>query len=380
MTKLPFDPAGDAATPSRRGLLLGLASLGLGSALPPPAVAQAVADVNLADTARILAGIAPAPSSPLSALASAAAFREHERAFQASWSRLEVGQLARIRPWTKRELPKPRQTLFYFFSGPDYLYANLFFPDATTYVMGGLEPVGRIPQATIGNLRGLGQLRHSLNSLMSYSFFQTKHMRAELGGNVFAGTLPILYLFLARAGKSVEETTLISLDDEGREVPAGAAGARPSVNACKIVFTSGPDTPRRTLYYFQTDVSNRGASVDQMLAFAKSLGTGDAFVKSASYLMHHEAFSKIREFLLANSGTLLQDDSGIPFRHFKGADWDLKPLGRYPGPIGLFSNHYQRDLAQLFRQQNPAPLPFGVGYRFRPNESSLLLATKKVSA
>ena len=378
MTKLPLDLAGDV--PSRRGLLLGLACLGLAPALPARAAAQGAPEVSLADTARILAGIAPAPSSPLSALASAAAFREHERAFQASWGRLEGGQLSRIRSWTKRELPKPRQTLFYFFSGPDYLYANLFFPEATTYVLGGLEPVGRIPQATVGNLRGLGQLRHSLNSLMSYSFFQTKHMRAELGGNVFGGTLPLLYLFLARAGKSVEDTTLISLDDEGREVAAGGPGARPSVNGCKIVFTSGSDTPRRTLYYFQTDVSNRGASVDQLIAFSKGLGNGDAFVKSASYLMHHEGFSKIREFLLANAGTLLQDDSGIPFRHFKQADWDLKALGRYPGPIGLFSNHYQRDLAQLFRQQSPAPLPFGVGYRFRPNESSLLLATRRVSA
>ena len=38
----------------------------------------------------------------------------------------------------------PRPVLFYFFSGPDFLYANAFFPAANTYVLAGLEPVGHI--------------------------------------------------------------------------------------------------------------------------------------------------------------------------------------------------------------------------------------------
>lgn len=361
------------ATPSRRALLLGLASLGLA----PPAFAATEQNVNLADTARILAGMPPVAGSSLEPLASLAAFREHERAFAGSWGRLENAQLAKIRGWSKREMPPPRDTLYYFFSGPDYLYANTFFPDAKTYIMGGLEPVGRIPQASVGNLRGLQQLRRSLNSLMSFSFFQTKHMRAELGGNVFAGTLPLIFIFLARAGKSVEEATLISLDDEGREVAAGASGARPTVNGAKVVFTAPGDPTRRTLYYFQADISDRAPSVDQVLRFAKGFGTGDAFVKSASYLMHYGGFSKVRDFLLANAGTLLQDDSGVPLRHFDAQTWNLRALGRYAGPISLFANRFQADLAALHRQQNPAPLPFGVGYRYRPRESSLLLATRK---
>ena len=37
-------------------------------------------------------------------------------------------------------------TTFYMFSGPDFLYANAFFPGSATYVMSGLEPVGRLPE------------------------------------------------------------------------------------------------------------------------------------------------------------------------------------------------------------------------------------------
>ena len=34
------------------------------------------------------------------------------------------------------------------FSGPDFLYATSFFPNASTYVLAGLEPTGDIPQLT----------------------------------------------------------------------------------------------------------------------------------------------------------------------------------------------------------------------------------------
>ena len=35
--------------------------------------------------------------------------------------------------------------MLYMFSGPDFLYATSFFPNAATYVLAGLEPVGQIP-------------------------------------------------------------------------------------------------------------------------------------------------------------------------------------------------------------------------------------------
>ena len=56
-------------------------------------------------------------------------------------------------------------TLLYFFSGPDFLFATSFFPTASTYVLAGLEPVGSIPQLTSmsmptieGSLRNLEKL------------------------------------------------------------------------------------------------------------------------------------------------------------------------------------------------------------------------------
>ena len=69
------------------------------------------------------------------------------------------------------------------FSGPDFLYANAFFPKAKTYVMAGLEPAGAMPDLT--KLRGsmgydLTQLRNSLRWILQYSYFITSQMSSDL--------------------------------------------------------------------------------------------------------------------------------------------------------------------------------------------------------
>jgi hypothetical protein len=111
------------------------------------------------------------------------------------------------------------------------------------------------------------------------------------------------------------------------------------------------------------------------LKFCERLGSVDSFIKSASYLLHSGNFSKVRNFLLAQSATILQDDSGIPVGYFLADKWTLRPFGRYVGPISLFPGRYQRQLSEIFRRA--PPIDFGVGYRWRLRESSLLLADKK---
>ena len=112
------------------------------------------------------------------------------------------------------------------------------------------------------------------------------------------------------------------------------------------------------------------------MQFCEKLAPGDSLIKSASYLMHHGAFTKVRGFLIAHSATLLEDDSGIPLAYFDRRKWELKPFGRYLQPLGIFPNTYQPKLAELFKK-SATPINFGIGYRWRPNESNLLLAVRE---
>jgi hypothetical protein len=215
-----------------------------------------------------------------------------------------------------------------------------------------------------------------MGTVLSYSFFITKKMRTNLTATTFRGTLPIIYVFLARAGKDIQDVSLVSVNPDGSVVPTSEAGAQSAAQGAKIVF-SGSDGKAQTLYYFRTDISDAGLKTSGFLKFLEAQGKGDSFLKSASYLPHADSFSRIREFLLANSQALVQDDSGVPLRFFKPDEWQLLPFGRYLGPIGEFPGRYQKGLNDLFHRAKAPRIDFGVGYRWRPNESNLLLAKRK---
>jgi hypothetical protein len=351
-------------------------------ALPVLAGAACAADTSTPDdTAHFLAGMAPKAGSPLAKTAEEGTWKQHARHFDSAWAQLDKQQLSRIRSWSSQTLAKPQPTLFYMFSGPDFLYADAFFPNANTYVLSGLEPVGQVPElsklsrGSLGN--ELSSLRASLSSVLSYSFFITEKMKHQLRAGKVNGTLPVLYVFLARSGKTIDEVSFVALDEGGNVHPAGEAGLKSVSNGVKIGF-AGADGRKHTLYYFSTDLSNGGVKNSGFLTFCEKLGNGDAFIKSASYLLHSGSFTTVRDFLLQKTATLVQDDSGIPVANFKSAEWDLHPYGRYLGPIEVFPGRYQGKLAQLFRK---APeINFGIGYRWRPRESNLLVAVKKAPA
>ncbi len=331
------------------------------------------------DTARFLAGLKPSEASPLAGLTRRQSWNRHARSFGRSWKDIERRQLSRIRTWAKTHLKKPSPTLLYMFSGPDYLYANAFFPSAKTYVLTGLEPVGLVPAISPAVQRRLGSelsgLRTSMGSVLSYSFFITKKMKTQLRYRLLSGTLPPLYVFMARAGSTIRSVRLVALDrggkvqDRGRK--AGEANGAPGV---EIVFERGAEDVRK-LYYFQTDISNGGLKNTGLTKFIAGLGRADGLVKSASYLLHSGWFSDIRQVLLDQVETLVQDDSGIPVRHFRANDWKLEPYGRYLGPISIFPGRYQTQLARIFRR-SAQPIDFGIGYRWRPNQSNLLVARR----
>src|SRR5580658_1791854 len=159
------------------------------------------------DTARFLAGLPPASGSPLAALANNPQWAQHASTFNAIFAQEDRNTLSKVRDFAAARLGNFHDTMLYMFSGPDFLYATSFFPHASTYVMAGLEPVGDIPQLT--DLSGgsvdqtLQNLKSSLSTILNISFFITKNMQSQLNEGPVFGTLPILYVFLARTGKTV---------------------------------------------------------------------------------------------------------------------------------------------------------------------------------
>ena len=325
---------------------------------------QATAD----DTARFLAGLSPSSDSPLTALTKDPAWAAHARYFDSIFAREESANLSKVREFSKKYLTEKHDTMLYMFSGPDFLYATSFFPNASTYVLAGLEPVGGVPDLTsLSPLvinEELRNLEISTGSLFNFSFFITQNMKTQLRNGPVYGTLPILYVFLARTGKTVHEVELVSLDEHGNIQSADEAAAanadtnkpvhsqqRTAAPGVKIVFSEANSGPKQTLYYFSTNLADGSFERSGFSSFLAKLGPADSLIKSASYLLHKPHFAGVRKLLLNNSATILQDDSGIPLAYFEATKWRLQPFGHYAGPIPMFASFYQPRMANCFKCQ-----------------------------
>ncbi len=309
------------------------------------------------EQARFLAGM-PAPM--LRAQAQAGPYKEHAAVLSKAWA-AKNASLGKTRAWAQAQgTAQSGAPVFYFFSGPDFLYAQSFFPNAPTYILCGQEPVGSIPNVDAIPPEKLGpalaQLRRSLGTILSCHYFITKDLRSDLNGSSLGGTIPILYVFLARLGCTIQEVTPLNQPAPG----------------VRIAFRS-PGGGTQTLYYFRTNLANGASSA--FLNWCARQGTGVSLVKSASYLMHTDGFSQCRRFLLDHSRLLVQDDSGIPMRAFDSR-WKLRYFGQYAAPGDTFARYYQPDLAQAFRTGPTFPLGFGFGYHWQTERGILMLATR----
>ncbi len=316
---------------------------------------------NVDETAHLLAGMPV--TGALASFTQNSGWQAHAAAMDKAWKTKEYFQLGPIASWMSShagEYYGSSGTMYYMFSGPDFLYAYAFFPNAITYILAGLEPVGQVPDLSRMNPEmlnvNLDTLRNSMSTLLITHYFVTEEMRSELGRGNLGGTLPILYVFLARLGCSVLDAAHVSSPAEGVRITFSRAGRS------------------QTLYYFKTDLSG-GKSA--FLRWCAARGPGVSLIKAASYLMHGEGFSGVRNFLLEHSSFIVQDDSGIPLRAFSKG-WALEFYGRFIPHGEKFGKYDQQALAEIYRRNPPPPeLGFAFGYWWQAERGILMLARRK---
>lgn len=331
-----------------------------------PASFQAVSGAaDIQDIALFLAGRPVGSGAKLSRMQRSAAYQNHWVHTADAW---RIGRVRSnyMRNWSATELaPLIRSggTVLYPFGGPDLLYVHAMLPDARTYVLMGLEPVGEIPNLEAlppaEVLAALPAFRKATSTQLDAGYFITEDMRSDLNRSVLRGVTPIMLSSVALTGGKVESAGGISI------------GGRSGV---EMRFRDAAGRRHRAIY-LNCDLSNAGfePSTRQWLAgFPRAV----TYFKATSYLPHDSRFSESRDFFLSRSGAILQDDSGIPFRYF-GDDWTLHFFGQYRKPIALFSRHAQDDLRQAYSTNPAKPLRFGSGYHVGQWQGNLMLAIRR---
>ena len=105
-------------------------------------------------------------------------------------------KLATMQEWSATELADINTaggTLFYPFSGPDFLHADVFFHEHDHIVMVGLEPIGTYPDMQQKAAAGtdslyLTDVRKSLRAILGLSFFRTIAMAEDFSGEMDGNT------------------------------------------------------------------------------------------------------------------------------------------------------------------------------------------------
>jgi len=321
------------------------------------AVAEGEPGAN--DVARFLAGRPVERGAALSRIqVSQTRYHTHALEFDFLWRKMGLIRTDRQALYFDEQL-RPRigspSTIVYPFGGPDLLYVSSMFPRASTYVLLGLEQVGGVPDVGTDPYPLLGGLAAVMDEPLRHGYFISEQMRRA------PDATPI---FL---------TTLGLMDAEVRSVRSIDAAGRPGV---EIRFRHQGRSKR--LLYVRADLSNGGfnASLQQWL---DQFGGATAYFKAASYLPHDSNFSEVRDWVLASCNSVVQDDSGIPYRRFDPERWEVSLLGTYERPIPLFSEWRQPDLAAAYDAIGGAgpEVPFGSGYHLKVRDANLQVARRK---
>lgn len=342
------------------------------------------------DVAAFLAGMPATRQSKLRDITDEPAWQAFAADAATSWANYHRTRTTIMQQWAATELDTVLQnspTVFYPFSGPDFLNVFTLFPTSQAYILVGLEPVGSVPRrSTLANPKLYPAIKASLWSVLNFSFFRTNDMAVDLKSVELDGALPLLMLFAARTDNQITAIRHVQIGPDGKLAPADTSAlAKPNsklVPGAEIILIT-KDGQEKKVYYFSADLNDwkLGTTKDAILDYVKSKGPLTTYVKSATYLMHKPYFSKVRNLILDRSPFVLQDDSGIAMKYFRPDDWQLTYYGTYRRPINLFARHYQPELTAAYTDSlhRPRPLPFGTGYNWRQKDSNLLLARRRTA-
>ncbi len=293
------------------------------------------------------------------------------------WETLLEKSLRHVQPWATQNIAPlitDANAVFYPFGGPDIAYATQFFPDAETYVLLGLEPIGNFAhvEKNLSQKSTIIALNEAISAYLDKGFFITSEMMTQLSNHHIRGCIYLLLFELNKLGYTILSIEDISINYDGKEVVRGEG----SLDALKIKCAK--EGKVKTIYYLRIDLTKE-AKLPNVFNFMQSKKFV-TLIKSASYALHNKDFAKVRAFILNNSKAILQDDTGVPF-YFFDSKWSKYPFGVYTQPtLSVFEKFRQQTLSDFFAKNSPKPITFKIGYGFNQNRPNLLLATPIISA
>jgi len=255
-----------------------------------------------------------------------------------------------------------QSTVFYPFSGPDFVTVSQLYPNASRYVMVAMQMAGEpASMANMSATRAQNFQSKFLREWMKFSrlgFFRTDDLNEDLRDKYAQiGVTTILITFALYSGYDVTDVYPIALD--------------PQTNT--FVKTDGPWKSVRlmlskagkpvTLDYVSLNLSDSFLSqAEPMRNWLNTETRNPVLIKAASHLLQESYFSILRDQLVANATMVVQDETGLNYSYLSQIG-KVDLYGGFLYPHELFNRKKQESLALAYKESKSVkPLPFAFSY------------------
>lgn len=310
-------------------------------------------------------------------------YKIYQKATITNWNSFYAKQLAVIINWSKANNLTDDQdttTVFYPFSGPDLPFVYAFYPYAKKYIFVGLEDLGKIFEidkaSDLEIERYLNAISLAVSDYLLYGFFSTNNLKKSFLSPEMNGTIHPLLFFSARLGYNIKSFRYFYIDDCGKINYFNKLDPlNKYIKGFELTLQNANDL--RKVYYLQFDLSNQNFQKHpEFYCFISNFGYKNIFIKSASYLLHQEDFSMIKNLILSQFLKIIQDDSGIKFSDLKQKNYLIQLFGNYKTTINMFKKYFQKDLKEEYEKQKPKILPFRFGYNIPFDQTTIMFIKK----
>ena len=157
----------------------------------------------------------------------------------------------------------------------------------------------------------LQDVRSAFTEIFQRNYFITSYMGKQLTTSHLKGTVPIIATMMALNGLRIAKIESVDAFPELTKVYDEPKSKRPGkmLRGTKMTFLTAANKAHE-LSYFSLDATDKALQFyPDFLDWVGRNKPASALVKSASYLLHDNQFSKTRDMILASADILVQDDT-----------------------------------------------------------------------
>ncbi len=297
-----------------------------------------------------------------------------------AWTAYEkhVGQP--LHKWAKREVAYAGGgTVFYPFSGPDFLTVERLYPNADRYVLvaiqKALQPAypARMDEAQ----------RHEFNKRLGaewskfgrLGYFITEDLDHDQHDKTQkVGVTAILMAFAARLGYEVVDVVPLGFNakkGEWQPLPL----SEPEWKSVRLSLRK--DGRNVTLDYIRQDLSDGGLQGKSMHAWMQAMAGNPTLLKAASHLLQDSHFAIMRDIVVKTAPMVVQDETGLDYKDLNKIG-TVRLYGNFTKVNHAFMKTAQPALAAAYKaEKSPRALPFAFSYLKGAKMRSIQIARRQ---